>query len=103
MPFKDLLRVVEHHGSRVQRERAVRDDAGVVPALALGIIHHEHMVGKLLAKAELRLIGGFCFGAGGALDLDLQHNLLPLSILPAAVSGQPLTKIAFCGYYYSLL
>ena len=42
--FKTLLRVVKHHRGGVQRDRAIRDNAGVVPALARVIVHDEHMV-----------------------------------------------------------
>ena len=54
--LKDLLRIVEHDGSRVQLKGAIGDDAGVMPALARGIVHQEHVVAELLAEAELRLV-----------------------------------------------
>ena len=80
---KDLLCVVEHHGSGVQFKGAVGDDAGIVPALALGVIHDEHMVGELFAEAELRLIGGLCLGRSRAGDLDIQHSEFPSFLLCA--------------------
>ena len=36
--------------------RSIGDDAGVMPALARGIVHQEHVVAELLAEAELRLV-----------------------------------------------
>ncbi len=60
--LKNLLCIVEHHRGRVQLEGSVGDDAGIVPALALGVIHDEHVVGKFLAEAQLRLVLGFSLG-----------------------------------------
>ena len=76
--LKDLLCVVEHHGSGVQLKGAVGDDAGIVPALALGIIHHKHVVGKFLAEAQLGLVLRLLLGRSGTSDLDIQHDLFSL-------------------------
>ena len=86
--LKDLLRIVEHDGSRVQRERRVGDDAGVMPAFALRIIHHEHMVGELFAKAQLALVLRLLLGRSGAGDLDIQHDNFPSFLISHSQRGQ---------------
>ena len=68
-----LLGVVEHHGGGVQGQRPVGDDAGVVPALSLVIVHDEHVVGEDFAEAQLALVDGFGLGGRGFGDLDIQH------------------------------
>jgi len=68
-----LLSVVKHHGGGIQGDGLIRYDAGIVPALALVIVHDEHMIGEHLAKPQLALIGRLCLGGGGFGDLDLQH------------------------------
>ena len=68
---------MEHHRGRVQREGCIGDDAGIVPALALGIIHHKHVVGKFLAEAQLGLVLGLLLGRSGTSDLDIQHDIFP--------------------------
>ena len=75
--LKDLLSVVEHDSSRVQFKGAVGDNAGIVPAFALGVIHHEHMVGELLAKTQIALVR-LCLRSSGTGDLDIQHDLFSL-------------------------
>ena len=75
--LKNLLRIVEHHRGRVQREGCIGDDAGIVPALALGIIHHKHVVGKFLTEAQLGLVLGLLLGRSGTSDLDIQHDIFP--------------------------
>ena len=60
--LKQLLGVVEHHAGRVQGEGLIGDDAGIVPALTLGVVHQEHVVGEDLAKAQLGLVRGLGFG-----------------------------------------
>ena len=99
--LKDLLCVVEHHGSGVQFKGAVGDDAGIVPALALGVIHDEHMVGELFAEAELRLIGGLCLGRSRAGDLDIQHSEFP-SFLLCACARFPALYDTNVGFYYNI-
>ena len=42
--LKKLLGIVEHHRGGIHREGRVGDDAGVVPALSVGIVHQEHVV-----------------------------------------------------------
>ena len=99
--LKDLLCVVEHHGSGVQFKGAVGNDAGIVPALALGVIHDEHMVGELFAEAELRLIGGLCLGRSRAGDLDIQHSEFP-SFLLCACARFPALYDTNVGFYYNI-
>ena len=86
--LKDLLRIVEHHGSGVQFKGAIGDDAGIVPALALRIIHHEHMVGELFAKAQLALVLRLLLRRSGAGDLDIQHDNFPSFLISHSQRGQ---------------
>ena len=73
--FKHFLRIVQAHGGGLQCDRAVGHDAGVDPALALIVVHDEHMVGKVVAEPERRRIGlRFLFGGEG--DFDLLHGLI---------------------------
>jgi len=81
--LEDLLSIVEHDGSRVQLKGAVGDDAGIVPALALGVVHHEHMVGELLAKAQVVLVR-LLLGRSGTGDLDIQHDKFPSFLITGA-------------------
>ena len=67
--LKDLLSIVQHLAGRVQRKVAVRHDAGVVPALAVGVVDHKHMVGEDVAKAQLALIGRLVFQIPGQIHL----------------------------------
>ncbi len=75
--LEDLLRVVEHNGGGVQRKGCVGDDACVMPAFALRIIHHKHVVGKFFAEAQLGLVLRLLLRTGGAGDLDIQHDIFP--------------------------
>ena len=58
-PSKHSLRIVEHQRGGIQYQRLIGDDAGVMPAFALVIIHDEHMVRKDMAEAQSA--GGFFF------------------------------------------
>ena len=49
-PLEDLLRVVQHRGGRVERERPVRHDRRVVPAVGRGPGGHRHVVGEVHAE-----------------------------------------------------
>ena len=92
--LKNFLRIVEHHSGGVQRQRRIGHNARVMPALAGGVIHQEHMVGEDLAKAELALIGGLGLGGSGAGELDIQHSrsLLCRDHLPRAhIPSTPLS------------
>ena len=67
---------MQHLGGGVDLQGAIGDDAGIVPALALVIVHDEHMVGHVLAKDQsggVRLFLQF----GGAGDFDLFHGEFP--------------------------
>ena len=81
--LEDLLSIVEHDGSRIQLKGAVGDDAGIVPALALGVVHHKHMVGELLAKAQVVLVR-LLLGRSGTGDLDIQHDKFPSFLITGA-------------------
>ena len=71
-----LLRVVQDVGAGHEFNGTVGDDARVVPALALVVIHEEHMVGENLAEAEL--VGrGLFFGGGGPCYFNFFHFIVP--------------------------
>ena len=75
-PFEECTFIVQHLGGGVDLQGAIGDDAGIVPALALVIVHDEHMVGHVLAKDQsggVRLFLQF----GGAGDFDLFHGEFP--------------------------
>ena len=65
---------MEHHAGGIQLEGCIGDDACIVPALTLGVVHQEHMVGGDLAEAHLGGIDGLLLGGGGSGDLDIQHG-----------------------------
>ena len=67
------LAVVEHHGGGVQLDLLIGHDAGVMPALALGVIHDEHVVGEDVAKAQLRAGGRLRLRGSGSFNADIQH------------------------------
>lgn len=71
--LKDLLRVVQAGAGRVHRDGAVGDDARVVPALSVVVVHQEHVVGKDMAEAEVVLVG-LLLRMIGQRDLDLHHR-----------------------------
>lgn len=98
--LKDLLSIVEHDGSRVQLKGAVGDDAGVVPAFALGVVHDEHMVGELLAEAQIVLVR-LLLGSSGTGDLDIQHSEFP-SFLLCACARFPALYDTNVGFYYNI-
>ena len=63
--LKHHLGVVEDAAGGVQADGAVGNDLAVVPALALVVVHDEHVVGEVLAKAQIALIR-LGLGMGGA-------------------------------------
>ena len=50
--FKDLGAIVERGTGGMDRKVLKRNDASVVPALVGGVVHDEHMIGKILAETE---------------------------------------------------
>ena len=78
--LEDLLRIVQDLGGGVNLQGAVRNDAGIVPALALVIVHNKHMVRHALAEHQ----GG---GSGlflqhrGAGNFDIYHWCIPPKLL----------------------
>ena len=55
-PLEDALRVVEHHGGRLQGQRAVGHDAGVAPPRIPRPVHEEHVIGEHLAETQSGLV-----------------------------------------------
>ena len=49
-------------------------DACVVPALSLGVVHDEHVVGEDLAEAQLLARCGLGLGIGGFGNFDIKHD-----------------------------
>ena len=74
--LEHLLGIVEDHSRGGKAYWGIGDYPGVVPALALVIVHNVHMVGENLPEAQLVLIGLF-LGGGGAFNLDIKHDKLP--------------------------
>ena len=71
--LEDLLGVVEHLGSGVDLQGAVGNDAGIVPALALVIIHQEHMVGHIFSEHQLGGVG-LLLQSSRTGDFDVFHG-----------------------------
>ena len=55
--LEHFLAVVQHVGGRVQRQRAVGPDLGIMPAACLVPLHGEHVVGELAAEHQLQRVG----------------------------------------------
>jgi len=55
--FEDLLAVVEHQRRRVQFQRAVFQDPGVVPAFVGGVIQEKHAVCEHTAESQVLHVG----------------------------------------------
>ena len=70
--LKDLLTVVQDGRSRVDLQRAVGHDAGVMPAGTHGVFHDKHVVGKDLTEAKVRFIGGLLLGSRRFHEFDFQ-------------------------------
>ena len=75
--LENLLRIVQRHDGGLQGDGAVGDDAGVMPALAVGIIHEEHMVREKAAERD-PVHGRFLLGGRGTGDLDIHYRCLLL-------------------------
>ena len=76
--IEDRLAVMQHAARRIQGERAVWHNARVVPATALVVLHHKHVVGEDGAEGK-RLVRRGLLGSGGLGDGDLgQGDLLDM-------------------------
>ena len=74
--FEYLLRIVQHVRAGHELDGSIGHDTGIMPALALVVIHEEHVVGENLAEAEL--VGrGLCFGGGGSCYFNFFHFIDP--------------------------
>ncbi len=76
--LEDLLAVVQHRGGRIQRQRAVGADLGIVPALLAVPFDGDHVVGEGVAEARrgenLRALVGAARG-GGRDQAELRRRL----------------------------
>ena len=72
--LKGLLRIVQDGGGGAQGDGAEGNDAGVMPALALVVLHEHHVVGEDGAEAELRALGGLFLGMFGFDDGETFHD-----------------------------
>ena len=63
--LEHLLTIVVDHGGGRQGNVVEGLDPGIVPALALGVVHNEHVIRKDLAEAQLGALGGLFLGFGG--------------------------------------
>src|SRR3546814_16941940 len=52
--LEDFLRIMEHRGRGIERQRPARHHLRIVPALALGIADRHHMVGEDASKNRVR-------------------------------------------------
>ena len=84
--LEDLRAVVEHGGGRMEAQVAEGHDPGILP-LSVLIFHHEHVVGKDLAEAQL--VGAHLFlGSVGLHDTD-SHFVLLLILGSCSPSAGP--------------
>ena len=72
--LKTFLCIMKNHSRRVHGKGLIRNNAGVMPAIFRIIVHLEHVIGKDLAKTEMRFIGGFCLRRFCAFNSDIQHG-----------------------------
>ena len=72
--LKGLHCVMENHRCRIELERLIRYDAGVVPALFLIVVDDQHMIGIMHAETEIALVR-LSLRSSGTLCCDLQHGL----------------------------
>ena len=88
-PLEDLLGVVEAHGRRIELERPVGFDQGVMPAPAGVVGHGEEMIGEDLSEAQFRFIGGFRLPLfrRGLNNLDFHCRLLNANTLEMVSDG----------------
>ena len=77
--LEHLLPVVEHHRRRGQRNILIRHDPGVMPALAFGVVHHKHVIGKDVPKAQLLARRRLGFRRGCFFNADVQHGYRSVS------------------------
>ena len=75
-PLEHLGAVVQDAGGGGQGNGAVGHDAGVVPAVLLGVVHDKHVVGEHGAEAQL-IGGGQGAGMGILGDSDIHGDLPP--------------------------
>src|SRR5690606_30389457 len=75
--LEELLGVVEDGRCRVERERPVRFEPGVVPAPALGVVDRDHVVGEDLPESGIRqYLLALGRGASVAGELHVAAELL---------------------------
>ena len=87
---------MKHLAGGIQRQVAVRHHAGVVPAPPFGVVDHQHMICKYMAKSQLAFIGGLCFEVVGQIHLYFHFYFLHIFLHPHE------SKI-FSAWRYSLL
>lgn len=66
--LEHALGIVQHGAGGLDQEGLMGDHPAVVPALALVIVHDKHVVGEILGKAQLGLVGRPGLGMGGSGD-----------------------------------
>jgi hypothetical protein len=79
--FKNLLRIMEHGRRRIERERATRMDARIMPALPFGVTDRDHMICEGFAESgvlQQRSAGLRCGGVrmGFAGKAEAHGNFL---------------------------
>ena len=86
-PLKHLSAVVQHARGGRHADRPEGDDARIVPAVGIGIVHEKHMIGKIFSEAELirfRQLSGVLFFS----DCNV-HNEAPLFRYCGCLSNAP--------------
>ena len=71
--FKNLLAIVEAFGKRIQFDRAIGNNAGIMPAFALGIVHNKHVIGGNSAESQFGFVLRLLFRRSGTYNLDFAH------------------------------
>ena len=72
--FEHFLTIVVNHGGGGEGNVVERLNTGIVPALALGVVHNEHVVREDLTETQLLTLGGLGLRIDGFCDLDIQHG-----------------------------
>ena len=75
--FESFLCIVKYYSSRAHRNRTIWHNGCIMPANAFIIIHHKHIIGKILTKSQLFLIW-FFLQLFSFYKFDIHNNFLLL-------------------------
>ncbi len=51
--LEDFLRIMQHRGAGIERDRTARHDPGIVPASAFVPVDPDHVIGKQFAETRI--------------------------------------------------